>query len=338
MPEAQPKTLRTWSAFGDIRRIPSEYEIVTHGLNYTARDGRKSALESNPTTPVNIWLMTYRDKSPFRCADWEGFRDPDQLTYRKYVAIQAEQESVIAGVIDEYDDDGHDARLGGEWVAFLARAFSPMRYPNHAIQMSQAYLGSIAPTSYVINCASFAAADMLRRNSVVAYRTKQLQLAWPDAGFGTNERAIWETDPNWQPLRKVMETALTAYDWGESLAAVNLALRPSVDAVLLHALGKAAKDSGDTLTWLLLSNLAADSERNGRWSAALAKYAIGQRAENRDALGKWLNRWMPRADEAVAGFAEIIGGAPGASASADDVVAGAREARRRLLVSAGLAH
>jgi hypothetical protein len=47
---------------------------------------------------------------------------------------------------------------------------------------------------------------------------------------------------------------------------------------------------------------------------------------------------MPRADEAVAGFAEIIGGAPGASASADDVVAGAREARRRLLVSAGLAH
>jgi toluene monooxygenase system protein E len=337
MTETEPKKLRTWSAFGDIRRVPSEYEIVTHGLNYTARDGRKSALESNPTTPANIWLMTYRDKSPFRCDDWEGFRDPDHLTYRKYVELQAEQESVIAGVIDEYDDDGHDARLSGDWVAFLARGFTPMRYLNHALQMTQAYIGSIAPTSYVINSASFAAADLLRRNSVIAYRTKQLQNAWPDAGFGSNERAVWENDSSWQPARKAMETALAAYDWGEALAAVNLAIRPSIDAVILNALGKAANQSGDTLTWLLLSNLAADTERNGRWSAALAKYAIGQRADNAAALTKWLGRWSQRADDAVAGLAEIVAGAPGAKVSADEVLAGAREARKALLISAGLA-
>ena len=36
---------RTWTTFGDVRRMPSEYEIVTHDTNYTARKGRDAALE-----------------------------------------------------------------------------------------------------------------------------------------------------------------------------------------------------------------------------------------------------------------------------------------------------
>ncbi len=331
-----PKKLRTWSAFGDIRRKPNEYEIQTHGLNYTNRPNRRSALESNPTSPMNIWLMTYRDKSPFRCEDWEDYRDPDQLTYRRYVDLQAEQENVIAGVLDEYDDDKHDARMSGDWVAYLARAFSPMRYPNHALQMTQAYIGSIAPSSYIINAASFAAADMLRRNSVIAYRTRQLQNAWPDAGFGVNERSAWEDDPDWQPLRKTLEKALIAYDWGESLAAVNLCVRPTIDAILLRGLGQIANEGGDGLTWLLLSNLADDTDRNARWSAALAKYAMEARPENRDALTKWVTRWAARADEAAEGVARIVGGAPGASVGAEDLVREAQAQRKRVLTEAGL--
>jgi hypothetical protein len=53
-----PRRLRTWSRFGQIRRVPSEYEILTHDLNYTMREGRVAALESNPTTPANMWFLT----------------------------------------------------------------------------------------------------------------------------------------------------------------------------------------------------------------------------------------------------------------------------------------
>ncbi len=336
MTEPQPRKLRTWSAFGDIKRVPSEYEIGTHGLNYTARKDRKAALESSPTTPVNLWLLTYRDKSPLSCDDWDGFRDPDQMTYRKYVELQAEQENMIEGVIEEYEAKSHDAHLSGEWVAFLGRALCPMRYPNHAIQMTQAYIGSIAASSYVIHAAAFAAADMLRRNTVVATRTRQLQKAWPDAGFGINERGTWETDPAWQPLRRAVETALVAYDWGEALTVVNLALRPAVDFLLLNALGEAADKTGDGLTWLLLSNLAGDSARNRRWSTALARYAIAQRSENRVALVRWLKHWQPRIDDAVAGLAELVASAPGAGATREVVVKRATQVRREALAEAGL--
>ena len=64
MSQAPTRKLRTWSRFGQIRRVPSEYEIVTHDANYTTRKERKSALEGNPSSPVNMWYLTYRDRSP----------------------------------------------------------------------------------------------------------------------------------------------------------------------------------------------------------------------------------------------------------------------------------
>jgi len=85
MTEASPprpkRRLKTWSSLGQLGRIPSEYEIVTHDLNYTTRPNRTSALESNPTTPANMWFLTYRDKSPLQADDWLGFRDPASDKY-----------------------------------------------------------------------------------------------------------------------------------------------------------------------------------------------------------------------------------------------------------------
>ncbi|MGH2578019.1 MAG: toluene hydroxylase, partial [Actinomycetota bacterium] len=134
------RRLRTWSALGDLGRIPSEYEIVTHGLNYTFRPNRVSALESNPTAPMNMWFLTYRDRSPLQADDWDGFRDPDELTYRKYVTLQDEAETVVESILDEFGAVEHDQKLSPEWLRVLASVFTPMRYPSHGLQMCEAYL------------------------------------------------------------------------------------------------------------------------------------------------------------------------------------------------------
>src|SRR6185436_9690422 len=93
----RPGRRRTWSAFGDVRKLPSEYEIVTHDANYTMRANREAALEQNPSSPANLWFLTYRENSPLRADSWLGFRDPDALTYRGYVTAQHDQETVVAG-------------------------------------------------------------------------------------------------------------------------------------------------------------------------------------------------------------------------------------------------
>lgn len=328
---------RTWSALGDVRRAPSEYEIVTHDTNYTTRKGRDAALEQNPSSAANLWLLTYRDRSPLAADDWLGFRDPDETTYRAYVTAQAQQESVVSGILEEYASGGRDRALAPGWRATLAALFTPLRYPFHGLQMCGAYLGQMAPSSYVTNCAAFATADLLRRVSIVAYRTRELARALPELGFGGRERARWEEEAAWQGARKAVEQALTAYDWGESFTAVNLVLLPTLDDVWLRQLGEVAVANGDDETWLLLSNMQIDAQRCRRWSAALAKYALARRPQNEAVLGKWIARWAPRADEAAKGLAQILAATPEKPRSEADSSEGARAARWALLTEIGLA-
>ena len=327
---------RTWTTFGDVRRMPSEYEIVTHDTNYTARKNREAALEQNPSSVANLWFLTYRDKSPLAADDWLGFRDPDEITYRRYVTAQHRQETIVAGILEEYAAADRDRTLGPGWRAALAALFAPMRFPIHGLQMCTAYLGQMAPSSYVTNCAAFAAADLFRGVSLVAYRTRELERAFPELGFGKRERERWEHDAAWQPARKAVEFALTAYDWAECFAVVNLVLRPTLDDLWLRQLGEVARENGDDETWLLLSNLDLDAQRCRRWTAALAKYAVAQRAENAGVLQKWVDRWAPRADEAVAALAEVLATAPEKPRPAAETREHARQSRSALLREAGL--
>ena len=327
---------RTWSAFGDARRMPSEYEIVTHDTNYTSRKNRDSALEQNPSSVGNLWLMTYRDQSPLTVDDWLGFRDPDAVTYRSYVTGQGHEETVVARILDDYASSSRDQTLAPGWRATLATLFAPARFPLHGLQMCTAYFGQIAPSSYITNCAAFGAADLLRAVSLVAYRTRELERAFPELGFGKEERRLWEGHAAWQGTRKAIELALGTYDWAESFTAVNLVLRPTLDDVWLRQLGDVARTNGDDETWLLLSNLQLDARRCRRWSRALAAYALQGRPENAGVFRKWIDKWAPRADEAAAGLATVLATMPERVGSEEEMRASARRARAALLAEAGL--
>ncbi len=330
------RKLRTWSEFGEIRRRPTEYEIGTHASNYTARRDRLAPLEQNPSSPGNLWFLAYRDNSPLQIDDWEVFRDPDRLTYRAYVAGQSAQETKVAGLLDSFAAVDHDRSLAPAWVETLATIYTPIRYPAHAIQMLQSYVAHMSPTAYVTNAAAFAAADQLRRVTVVSIRTRELQIAYPDAGFATGERAVWEGHDAWQPARKLLEQALIAYDWGEALTAANLVIAPTLDDVLNRQLGEIARANGDDLTWLLCQNLHEDSARRARWSAALAKLAVTERPENAPAFERWIAKWAPRADAAAHALGGLLAAAPAGGASADSVAEEARQAREQVLEAAGL--
>ena len=258
------------------------------------------------------------------------------MTYRRYVTMQDEQETAVERVLDEYGSAGHDASLPPRWVEGLATLFTPTRFPVHALQMCTAYLGQMAPASYISNCAVFGAGDLLRRVSLVAYRTRQLADA-TRSSVGRTERAVWERNGAWQPAREALEKLLTAYDWGECFTAMNLVLRPTLDQVLIRQLANAARDNNDDLTWLLLGNLAADADRCTRWSLALAGYAIEQRAANRDVLRRWIARWTPRAEAAAAGLSQLFGQLPPGVRWAETVENAANSARLRVLDEAGLA-
>jgi len=326
-PTRKPRPRRTFSAFGDVRRMPSEYEIVTHAQNWTLRQNRAATFEQNPSSVANLWFLTYRDNSPLKAENWDAYRDPDALTYKAYVNLQAEAETKVHGVLEAHADVALDPGS----VTLLSLLFTPARYLYHGFQQVEAYIGYMAPSSYITNAAAFSTADFLRRVTTVAYRTRELQIASPDSGIGSAERSRWEGHDGWQPARKAIEYALVSYDWGEAFTALNLVLAPTLEDVLLTQLGQVAKRNNDDLTWLLTSFLAEDARRRGRWSRALADLAVAQRPENRAVLGKWVGRWSALADDAALGLGRILETAPGNSVQAADVAAHAKTAREQYL-------
>ncbi len=304
-PVAEPlKPLKTWSTLAGQRKKPSEYEIVSVSTLYNA-DDPKLPLELSPDVPMNVWYRRYRNESPLRHDDWNGFRDPDEFVYRKYTSIQDAQETYVDGLLEQHAGLGHDRQLPDVWTDVLARLYTPARYLMHAAQMCAAYTVVLAPASPVANCCVFEMADAFRWVSRISYRTAELAENRPGRGFRRDERGHWERTAGWQGYRELMERLLATYDWGEAMIALNLVAMPSIDAGL-GALAEAARRNGDGLTGLLIEAQKKDSERRNRWVAAFVRFAL-ERAENRAAIDGWLARWLPRGQQAIDGYVRELG-------------------------------
>jgi Methane/Phenol/Toluene Hydroxylase len=328
---ARRRGRKTWSAFGDLGRRPTEYEILTHGMNHTVGD---PPLDLAPDVHGNRWLREHRDAIALVVPDWNAFRDPDAVTYGSYVAMQDDQETYVEGLLERFDREGHDEALSAPALSLLAQALTPCRYLAHAEQMLSAYLQQLAPSSYVATCAVFQTADQLRRVQLLAYRTTQLQRTHPDKNFASGERTTWESHPHWQPIRKAAELALVEYDWDRALVASQLVVKPVADAIFLEQLGRELAVAGATLDALVVENLWRDAQRSQRWTAALLQFLVAGASGNHAVLQGYLDQWAPRGWAMVDSGSQLLARAGGRTA--EEIAAAAADSWQSLLTPAGL--
>ena len=118
------KPLKTWSHLAGNRRRPSEYEVVSTNLIYNVNDA-DSPFELGPNIPMSQWFKEFRHGSPLTGCDFEDFRDPDEMIYRSYNTLQDGQETYVEGLLDEYNDLGHDTGLDPAWLEKLQRLYTP---------------------------------------------------------------------------------------------------------------------------------------------------------------------------------------------------------------------
>ncbi|MCE4547307.1 MULTISPECIES: toluene monooxygenase [unclassified Caballeronia] len=304
--------LKTWSALAGNKKRPSEYEIVTYKLHYRNRKP-DAAYEQSPDSMMNRWYRKHVRDSLLKHDDWDAFRDPDQVTYRSYTAMQDAHEEYVDGLLKNHTDTGHDSKLKSEWVEKLKSHYTPLRYLMTTLQMGSAYIVQMAPASTITNCAAFQEADSFRWLSRTAYRTKQLSLAYPEVGFATSERGAWEDDEAWQGFRELMEKALATYDWAENLFAINVVAARAIDEAI-RQLGHTAQANGDTLTAMLCDAQLRDAERSRRWTSAWLKHALGQTG-NAEVLAQWKAKWEPLESKALEAYCSSLSGETGAVAA-----------------------
>jgi len=302
--------LKTWSALAGQRRKPSEYEVVAvdaHYINDHAQPGRSGpALQSlGSDTYVNQWYQRNLIGSPLRHDDWPSFRDPEEITYRRYNIIQEGQEHYVAEVLDRFSNEGHDPGLDSEWLEVLARLYTPGRYLFHAAQMASAYAATVTPASTISHCFAFQSADALRVVSHISYRTIELARAHAQYGFGEDELSHWEKSQQWSGFRELMERTLVVYEFGETFTALNLIAKPAIDEACLRQLARTARRFNDTVLDLLSDAVLKDSARSRAWTAALVKM-LSKSDANTAQLRTWIAKWEPLADKAISDFCSAL--------------------------------
>src|SRR5580658_8303460 len=306
-PAGRPPGRKTYTRLAAGRRVPLEYELVSTDLHYN----HPMRFELTAANPVVAWHYRYREGSALQARDWEQFSDPRRTTYRAYTQLQDGREDVIDGLLREIDDTGYDRDLDREWVRFLDRWYSPLRFPVHGLQMLAAYVAQMAPASRITNCAAFQSADELRRVQRIAYRPVQLSGPPLETGAARRQQAAWEDAAAFQPLRELVERALVAYDWGEAFTVTNLVIKPRIDRLVNQEIaGALATANGDPILTSIHFSLDEDARWHRAWTAALLRHLIDDTPSNADAVSAWLDKWQPLAADALRALAGILADAP----------------------------
>jgi toluene monooxygenase system protein E len=289
------------------RRMPSEYEIVTSKLLLNTGEGftgKRFELD----VPLREWFEQYQQGSPLACSSWEKFMDPRETTYTKYTELQMEKEIFVDCILEEIEASGYDREMLPQWVRMLATLVAPFRYPGHALMMIAAYVAQMAPGGRIVVAAALQAGDEARRVERLAYRVRQLQLAFP--GFAVDSKSLWQKDQRWQPLRQFIERLLVTYDWAEAFIALNLVLKPMIDDLFLKRTSDLALGHNDHLLGQIFYSLNEDCQWHRQWTQALIQTAIEDTPKNRQLIETWITKWYPSALFAVDAFSSLFEGEP----------------------------
>jgi toluene monooxygenase system protein E len=306
-PPDRPPGRKTYTRLATGRRIPTEYELMSTDLHYN----HPRRFELPTGNPVVDWYYRNREGSALQARGWDQFADPRRTTYRIYTQLQDGREDVVDGLLREVDDTAYDTNLDDEWVRFLDRWYSPLRFPVHGLQMLAAYVAQMAPSSRITNCASFQTGDEMRRVQRIAYRTVQLAGPAFDAEAAARQRAAWEEAAAFQPLRELIERALVAYDWGESFIVTNAVIKPRIDRLVNQDIaGTLATANGDPILTSIHFSLDEDARWHREWTAALMRHIVDDNTANAEVVSGWIEKWSPLASEALEAIADVTAEAP----------------------------
>jgi toluene monooxygenase system protein E len=284
---------KTFAWFEGRRRPPSEYEELTVGLHF----GEEALVH----TRVGTWTL---DNTRLANVPWEDFRDPAQLHYRTWVALQDKAERELGATLDLARDAGFVDGFDGDWRREMAVLAGGLAFAEWGVAMAMQYVERFCLSSAVAQAAQLQVCDELRH--------AQRALEWSDSLSGSDiaaaaddpARATWMEHPALQPLRRAVEQALTVTDWGQIIVAVNLCLEGLLQPFQRELYLNASRPQQDLATAMLGQHCWTDEERHLGWTEAFLRMVVDADAANREILSGWYQIHAPVAHAALDALAD----------------------------------
>jgi hypothetical protein len=277
---------KTFAWFEGRKRPPSEYEELTVGLHF----GEEALVH----TRVGTWTL---DNTLLTGVPWEDFRDPAQLHYRSWVALQDRAERELGATLDLARTAGFVDGLDPAWSRHMAVLVGGLAFAEWGVAMAMQYVERFCLSSAVGQAAQLQVCDELRH--------AQRALEWSDALFGASggeadeAKASWMEDPALQPLRRAIEIALTLTDWSEVIVATNVCLEGLLQPFQRELYLVAGRQERDMGTAMLGRHCWIDEERHLGWTEAFLRLVIEAEPANRATLQAWYDRHARAAREAL---------------------------------------
>ncbi len=235
---------------------------------------------------------------------WHEFRDPNEeweLTLYRYnanVVRQMNQNIEVARQAKAFE------QWSPNWIRFVETNVGAWMHAEHGIGLYVfANANRRAPTNMHNNAISVNSMHKIRFAQDLALYN--LTLSEEIDGFdGAAHVETWNSDPNWQGVRRTAEALTSTWDWCEAVFATNVVFEPLVGELFRSSLvQQSSPGNGDFVTPTVIGAAEFDyARRDLRYTQAMFELLTNDREfadHNKATLQQWLSNWVPQCLEAA---------------------------------------
>jgi propane monooxygenase small subunit len=275
-----------------------------------------------------------------KSSNWHAFLDPNeewnQTIYRNNSAVVRQ---VDLGLQNAKRARAYDA-WNPAWLKFVERNLGAWMHAENGLALHVfTSIQRSGPTNMINTAVAVNAAHKMRFAQDLALFN--LDLSEADVPFdGSAHKEVWQSAPEWQPTREVVERLTAVGDWCELLFATNIVFEQLVGSLFRTELVmQVAARNSDYITPTIVGTGEHDYDRDLSYSRNLFRL-LTRDAEygesNKVLFGEWLATWVPRCLDAAHALQPIWSQPAEKSVTFADSLDAAKQKFRSLLEDLGL--
>lgn len=255
------------------------------------------------------WAPEFEIFDPARTAikmkDWYAFKDPRQYYYGNWTMTRARQQDAMESNFAFVETRGLIAALPDEVKDAAIKLLVPLRHVAWGANMNNSSMCAYGYGTAITAPCSFHAMDQL---GIAQYLTR-FGLMLADVEGLDVAKAAWMNNPEWQPLRHLVEDSFVLKDWFEMFAMQNLVLDGLLYPLVYGAIvdDHMAMKGGSAVAMVSVFQTEWFDE-SAKWVDAQIKTAAAESPENKKLLSDWTRAWRDRVAAALEPVAAIAMG------------------------------
>lgn len=278
--------------FGD--KVASRYQEATYDIQSEANFHYKPLWDASRD-------MYDRRRTAIEMADWYALKDPRLFYYGSYTITRARWQEGVDRQVDFVDRRGLLRNLSMEAKEGIVSALVPLRHFEWGANTNNAHISAYGFGVAITQAALMSTMDRLAMAQHLS-RIGLLLDGTTGESLLTGKR-LWLDAPEWQGLRRQVETMFVTRDWFEVFVAQNLVADSLIYPLFYQQIDtRLAATSGSAVS-LMTEFLMRWYEETSKWVDAVIKTAANESGANRALLTTWTAKWRELLRDAVAPLA-----------------------------------